>query len=140
MPGAAVVMGGSSSLIGASDRLQNTNLAGSIPRPCDLHPRPESRESLQSQPQRRATMYRKRAVLALSALALAGAALAADKPATLKPLPEFPMQQRLARYAPVRLTADTSKLTPNERKMIQLLIEAAQQMDRVFWLEAWGEK
>ncbi len=50
------------------------------------------------------------------------------------------VKDKLARYASVRLTTDVSSLTPNERKMLPLLIDAAQQMDRIFWLEAWGEK
>jgi len=50
------------------------------------------------------------------------------------------VRDKLARYAPVRLTADVSALTPNERRMLPLLIDAAHQMDRIFWLEAWGDK
>lgn len=43
-------------------------------------------------------------------------------------------------YTPVRLTTDVSKLTDNERRMVPLLIEAAQIMDSLFWQEAWGRK
>lgn len=43
-------------------------------------------------------------------------------------------------YAPVKLTADLSKLTPNERAMLPLLLQAAAIMDSLFWLEAWGPK
>ncbi|MCK6457420.1 MAG: Zn-dependent hydrolase [Phycisphaerae bacterium] len=49
------------------------------------------------------------------------------------------MRERVAQYATVRLTTDLSALTPNERRMLPLLIEAARQMDRIFWLEAYGE-
>jgi len=45
----------------------------------------------------------------------------------------------LDKYTTVRLTADLSGLTPNERRMIPLLIEAAQAMDDVFWLQAYGD-
>ncbi len=46
----------------------------------------------------------------------------------------------LDKYATVRLTTDMRKLTPNERKMIPLLIEAAQHMDNAFWIQAYGDK
>ena len=52
--------------------------------------------------------------------------------------PTATMQERLAKYTPVRLTADLSALSPRERQMIPLLIDAARAMDRVFWLEAYG--
>ncbi|MCB9892495.1 MAG: Zn-dependent hydrolase [Planctomycetes bacterium] len=51
-----------------------------------------------------------------------------------------PMKDPLAKYETVRLTADLTALTPKERAMIPLLIEAAQQMDRIFWMEAWGSR
>jgi hypothetical protein len=43
-------------------------------------------------------------------------------------------------YAVVPLTADTSHLSAKERQMIPLLIEAADQMEAVFWKQAWGDK
>lgn len=55
-----------------------------------------------------------------------------------RPMPG--VKDKLTRYATVRLTTDVSSLTPNERKMLPLLIDAAQHMDQIFWLEAWGEK
>jgi hypothetical protein len=45
----------------------------------------------------------------------------------------------LAQYTTVRLTSDLSVLSENERAMIPLLIEAAEAMDEVFWLQAFGE-
>jgi hypothetical protein len=45
--------------------------------------------------------------------------------------------QKLAQYTPVRLTADLGGLTERERKMIPLLIEAAQEMDTIFWSQAY---
>ncbi|MCZ6695137.1 MAG: Zn-dependent hydrolase [Acidobacteria bacterium] len=47
---------------------------------------------------------------------------------------------RLAKYTSVRLTADLSGLTDNQRRMIPLLIEAAEAMDEAFWLQAYGDK
>lgn len=51
-----------------------------------------------------------------------------------------PVSERLKAYAVVRLTADLSGLTESERKMIPLLIDAAEQMDAAFWVQAWGDK
>ena len=44
---------------------------------------------------------------------------------------------KLSRYTPVRLTADLSKLTPKERRMLPLLIDAARTMDTIFWRQAY---
>ncbi|WP_444931887.1 dipeptidyl-peptidase 3 family protein [Microbulbifer sp. SSSA002] len=41
-------------------------------------------------------------------------------------------------YVPVELTADLGDLTENQRKMIGLLIDASQIMDRLFWLQSYG--
>ena len=46
----------------------------------------------------------------------------------------------LTRYVTVRLTADLSHLSANQRQMIRLLLEAAQQMDRCFWYQAYGDR
>lgn len=43
------------------------------------------------------------------------------------------------KYATLRLTADLDGLGAAEREMIPLLIAAAQEMDRIFWLEAYGD-
>ena len=48
--------------------------------------------------------------------------------------------QRLAKYTPVRLTADVSRLTANERRMIPLLIDAAREMDNIFWMQTYGDR
>lgn len=50
------------------------------------------------------------------------------------------MQQNLSKYVSVKLTSDLSVLTENERKMIPLLIEAADIMNELFWYEAYGNK
>ncbi|MGH7581343.1 MAG: dipeptidyl-peptidase 3 family protein [Gemmatimonadales bacterium] len=44
---------------------------------------------------------------------------------------------KLAQYTPVRLTADLSGLSERERQMIPLLIEAARQMDTIYWQEVY---
>ena len=44
----------------------------------------------------------------------------------------------LTKYVSVKLEADLSHLSDNQRKMIPLLIEAAKQMDAAFWRQAYG--
>ncbi|HJP86219.1 MAG TPA: hypothetical protein VJ852_09530, partial [Gemmatimonadaceae bacterium] len=47
---------------------------------------------------------------------------------------------RLARYTTVKLVADESKLTAKEKQMLPLLIDAARQMDPIFWVESYGDR
>ena len=47
------------------------------------------------------------------------------------------IEQKLARYTPVRLTADLSGLSDRERRMIPLLIRAAQEMDTIYWQQVY---
>jgi Peptidase family M49 len=46
----------------------------------------------------------------------------------------------LAKYTTVRLAIDSSGLTPNERRMIPLLIDAANAMDDIYWHQAHGNR
>jgi hypothetical protein len=61
-----------------------------------------------------------------------------------EPIKEEPtrseMQNNLDKYVTVKLTADVSNLTENERKMIPILIKAADRMNDLFWYEAYGDK
>lgn len=50
------------------------------------------------------------------------------------------MEQNLSKYVTVKLTADISKLTDNERKIIPLLIKAADKMNELFWYESYGKR
>ncbi|HYH81500.1 MAG TPA: hypothetical protein VEX86_16975 [Longimicrobium sp.] len=87
---------------------------------------------------------------AAAALAATLAACAAPPAGTPAPAPapatgsgaaaQTDIGQRLARYTTVRLTTDLSQLTPNERRMIPLLIDAAREMDPVFWMQAYGDR
>ncbi len=65
------------------------------------------------------------------------------KPEAKKAEPAKPkgptMADRVKSYAEVRLTTDLKKLSADERKMIPLLIEAAEQMNKIFWIEAYGD-
>ena len=46
----------------------------------------------------------------------------------------------LTTYTTVKLTSNLSHLSDNQRKMIPLLIDAAQQMDDAFWMQAFGDR
>jgi len=50
------------------------------------------------------------------------------------------MKKKLNKYVSVKLTADVSKLTLNERKMLPILIKAADKMNDLFWYESYGDK
>jgi hypothetical protein len=50
------------------------------------------------------------------------------------------LRERLAQYTTVRLEADLSGLSETQRRMIGLLIEAADRMDDLFWVQAWGPR
>lgn len=52
---------------------------------------------------------------------------------------ETSIDERLDKYTTVRLTADLSGLSDNQKAMIRLLIEAGKIMDELFWVEAYGE-
>jgi hypothetical protein len=79
-----------------------------------------------------------RAVLAcLAAITLTGCGAGSPPeatiptPVTTEPRPEI--------YAEFTLTADLSDYTEGQRKMIALLVEAAQIMDQLFWKQAYGD-
>src|SRR5665647_815820 len=76
------------------------------------------------------------AFLGVVALALAGCA----RQQAEKKVTEPTMQERLAKYAQIRLETDPSGLTDKERQMIPLLIDAAKVMDDLFWLQTYGDK
>lgn len=48
--------------------------------------------------------------------------------------------RRLAKYTSVKLATDTTALTPKERQMLPLLIDAARAMDAAYWMEAVGPR
>jgi len=48
--------------------------------------------------------------------------------------------QRLASYAPVKLDADLSAFNKRQKKMIALLVEAADSMNAIYWRQSWGDK
>ncbi|MDP2723959.1 MAG: Zn-dependent hydrolase [Bacteroidales bacterium] len=46
----------------------------------------------------------------------------------------------MKKYAKVKLTANISHLSENQKEMLKLLFQAADQMDQIFWMENVGEK
>jgi len=63
------------------------------------------------------------------------------------PLPVNPPQmsgptvaERLSRYITVKLQADTSTLTRRERRMLPLLVDAAREMNGIYWMQAYGDR
>lgn len=51
-----------------------------------------------------------------------------------------PYQELADQYAEFTLTTDVSKLTENEKKMLPLLIQAADVMEDIYWHNAYGDK
>ncbi|MDR4988445.1 MAG: Zn-dependent hydrolase [Bacteroidales bacterium] len=50
------------------------------------------------------------------------------------------LEERIRQYEEVVLTADLSQLSEAERSMIPLLISAADIIDEIFWIQAFGSK
>ncbi|MEO7067624.1 MAG: Zn-dependent hydrolase [Rhodanobacter sp.] len=48
------------------------------------------------------------------------------------------IQQALDKYAPVKLDADLSAFDAKQKKMIALLVEAAESMNALYWQQAWS--
>jgi hypothetical protein len=49
------------------------------------------------------------------------------------------ISKNLTKYVKVKLEADLSHLSKNQKKLIPLLIEAASEMDKAFWKQAYGD-
>lgn len=56
------------------------------------------------------------------------------------PLKDYPIAEKLASYKSIKLTADLSRLSENEKKALVYLIRAAQHADNIFWLQSYGHK
>ncbi len=50
------------------------------------------------------------------------------------------IDQLLSKYTTFELKTDVSNFSEKEKKMVKLLIEASEIMDRLFWAEAYGNK
>ncbi len=82
-------------------------------------------------------MFRPGLVLA-GILAAAACSPADDEPDVTPPGPD--LSAKVAQYTSVRLDPDLSALTDAERRMIPLLIDAADAMNEIFWAEAYGDR
>lgn len=83
------------------------------------------------------------AIAASLVVALGACQPAPEQPAAVTPTLELraDAQQRLNIYHPMELTADLSHLSDRQRHMIELLIEASEIMDALFWQQAYpGDK
>jgi len=86
-------------------------------------------------------------LLCLAGLALAACAGPADDPAAAgadQPKGRAPeiqivsdIEQRLAKFSPTPLEADLSALSPEDRRVLDLLVQAARQMDEIFLRQVW---
>ncbi|HSJ65414.1 MAG TPA: hypothetical protein VK922_16090 [Gemmatimonadaceae bacterium] len=86
-----------------------------------------------------------RSILALLALAVAlgcsrGDTAGDDTSAATDTAATSGIDARLAKYTSVRLSTDMAALSENERRMIPILIDAAQEMDAIFWQQAYGNR
>lgn len=80
------------------------------------------------------------AVLTLATVTACATAPVSTTPDASSSAAASPVAQRMAKYTPVRLAADTSALTPAERRMLPLLIDAARAMHDVFWMQSYGNR
>ncbi len=58
----------------------------------------------------------------------------------MNPKGKTEIQMKVEMYKTVRLTSDISHLSDNQKKMLKLLFLAAQQMDKIFWMENIGQR
>lgn len=80
------------------------------------------------------------AVLALATVTACVTAPVATTPDAGSSGTTSPVSQRMAKYTPVRLAADTTGLSVSERRMLPLLIDAARAMHDVFWMQSYGNR
>ncbi len=62
-----------------------------------------------------------------------------EKPAAA-PAAEVEPPSQFGIYAPVRLSADLSRLSEAQKRMLGLLIDAARISDDIFWRQVWGDR
>jgi hypothetical protein len=63
-----------------------------------------------------------------------------DAPADVSSAASADLGAKLAKYTPVRLTADLGGLSEKERRMIPLLIDAARLMDTIYWQQVYSAR
>lgn len=77
--------------------------------------------------------------IAAAALLLAGCEAGEDA-ATSSTNTDTAADERLAKYTTVRLTSPMEGLSERDRQVVALLIDAAAEMDSIFWLQAFGNR
>src|SRR5262245_38779703 len=77
-----------------------------------------------------------RTVFLSTALAAACAALAIAQGGTVSEASR--LQGMAARFSPTEIKVDTSKLSPNDRKVLGKLVEASKIMDAIFLRQVWS--
>jgi hypothetical protein len=86
-------------------------------------------------------MTMRRAVLAgIAAAMTCSGAVGADEAAMKQEAAPADAPARPEIYAPFTLTADLAGLSPNERRMLSLFVDAAVVMDDLFWRQAYGNR
>ncbi|QRN99247.1 hypothetical protein JRI60_09605 [Archangium violaceum] len=84
-------------------------------------------------------MTRKLLSLAAAAMLFSGSASAAETQLASSRMPTAPELQRMtARFAPVDIQADISKLPDNERRALAKIVQAAKIMDPLFLRQVWA--
>jgi hypothetical protein len=58
----------------------------------------------------------------------------------LKPVENIDIEKKVNEFASFTLNTDLSVLSENQKKMLPLLFEAAEIMNELFWVEAYGDK
>ncbi len=74
----------------------------------------------------------------MAAVAITSCNRPAQKDSSMKE--ETTLKQKVEEFVPFELNTELSVLSDNERKMLPLLFEAAQLMDDIYWMEAFGDK
>jgi hypothetical protein len=72
----------------------------------------------------------------LTAAVIAGAAVVSAQERRVPGTAE--LQRMAAQFAPTDITADVSKLTPNDRRVLAKLVEASKIMDAIFLRQVWS--
>lgn len=76
----------------------------------------------------------------LGACAKEGDAGAGMSKGTMGAVAGVDIAAKLKQFAPVKLEADASGLSAEEKQMLRLLVDVARGMDDLFWRQAWGNK
>jgi hypothetical protein len=88
---------------------------------------------------KRQTMKKLTNIILLLAFMVSAAACGGDKK-TKEEVVKTEMEQKVEQFTTVKLDADISHLSENEKKILSLLFDAAEIIDELFWMQAYGDK